>query len=44
MRKKIIKEMPELPGKDIPGELGSRWKAMSEGEKLRWREESEKLN
>ncbi len=43
-RKKIQRENPNLPAKDITSMLGRKWATSTDLEKEKWREEAEKLN
>ena len=43
-RKKIQRENPNLPAKDITAMLGRKWATSTDIEKEKWREEAEKLN
>jgi hypothetical protein len=43
-RKKLGKQYPEKSNKDIIVECANRWRALSDAEKMKWKDEADKLN
>ena len=43
-RKKLAKQYPEKSTKDIIIETANRWRALSDADKMKWKDESDKLN
>ncbi len=43
-RKKLGKQYPEKANKDIIIECANRWKTLSDAEKMKWKDEADKLN